>query len=169
MKLRARIHAWKGRLYERLMLFLASHAAKTNEHINDKPFVVAASPATANFCLYCLWTYMIWNDESEMWTCPTCGVSCHPPLAVTEKRPVVRVREVVTLPEQRAVQVPRTPHVFSLARGVEKRPYVPGRYLKAVTRDLKLIDNKPYHKNGVRVDTEEFERIIFPPRNERRT
>jgi len=149
-------------------LFLASHAAKTNEHINDKPFVVAASPATANFCLYCLWTYMIWNDESEMWTCPTCGVSCHPPLAVTEKRPVVRVREVVTLPEQRAVQVPRTPHVFSLAHE-EKRPYVAGRYLKAVTRDLKLIDNKPYHKNGVRVDTEEFERIIFPPPGERRT
>ena len=173
MKLVARIHIVKNRMYERLMFFLARYAPKTNEHINDKPFIVAAAPAMANFCLYCLWTYMLWDDLSEMWTCPKCGLSCHPPLAITEKRPVVQPRVVssklVTLPEQRAVQPPYTPHIFSLAKAPSPRPYVPGRYLKAITGEIEMRDGKPCHKNGSRVNTEEFKRIIFPPTDERRT
>lgn len=140
--MKKRLHDLKLQLYERFMRFMARHFGPVLEHVNDEPFTVLWQPASAHFCPHCDWTYMIWDVGEHCWKCPQCGIECHPPLAITEKRPVVRVVEaprVTPKGAQAAVPLRRT---GDLARAHEHKQLIPvgdGPVRRLQTRDGRTI------------------------------
>ena len=120
-----RLHHFRDRWYDRFMRYMTRFGPK-RAHVNDEPFTVLWRPASAHFCPHCDWIYMMWDVGEYCWRCPQCGIECHPPLAITEKRPAVRVTLAprVTVPLRRTGDLARAhtrEHLIPVGNGPVRR------------------------------------------------
>ncbi len=134
-----RLHTLRDTLYTRFMLFMTRHFGPKLAHVNDEPFIVLWNPASAHFCPHCDWIYMMWDVAEHCWICPQCGIECHPPLAITEKRAAIMLASPkATVPLVKKGDIARNYHASP-----EKEPAIvpvgDGWIRKLSTRDGHII------------------------------